>query len=328
MSTKSNPTTLSHVLDGERHEFHEDSTGTVSYYVQRPEPDAEEADQRPLLLIHSINAAASAHEVRPLYDAYAAHRPVYAIDLPGYGFSERSDREYVPRLMVDAIHALIDRIRAEHDKQPIDGLAVSLSSEFLARAARESPDTLRSLALVSSTGFSRGTPPHGRPESNRGRPWLYRALSAPGFGKALFKGLTTPASIRFFLKKTFGSKQIDEQLFEDSCRMARHPGAHHAPFHFLSGFLFSADIRRVFRELEHPTWLTHGVRGDFTDFSGAEALSDRPNWRVTVFQTGALPYFEVPRQFVRAYEDFLADVEAGRPVNPDASDAAAAPDGG
>lgn len=46
----------------------------------------------PLLLVHSVNPAASAAEVRPLFDHYRATRTVFALDLPGFRFSDRSDR--------------------------------------------------------------------------------------------------------------------------------------------------------------------------------------------------------------------------------------------
>ena len=41
-------------------------------------------DTRPLLLLHSINASASAYEVKPLFEHYRQQRPVYAPDLPGF----------------------------------------------------------------------------------------------------------------------------------------------------------------------------------------------------------------------------------------------------
>ena len=67
------------VLPGERFEF-----DGISCYTQ--------GSGAPLLLVHSINAAGSAAEVRPLYERYRARRTVFAIDLPGYGHSLRSDR--------------------------------------------------------------------------------------------------------------------------------------------------------------------------------------------------------------------------------------------
>lgn len=297
-------------LDGQRCEIHDPRAGLLSYYTNGPaisnrNPASPDIDQTPLLLLHSINAAASAHEVKPLYDHYSGRRPVYALDLPGYGFSDRSERPYVPDLMVDAVSAMVSQIRSEHGNVAIDALAVSLSCEFLARAATADPQGIRSLALVSSTGFRQTTATQGPPEANRGRPWLYRMLTFLFSGRPLFRLLTSRPSIGFFLRKTWGRKETDEDMLEYACLTARVPGAHRAPFHFLSGYLTSADIPSIFRAIRQPTWLAHGVRGDFTDFSRTDIVEHLPNWQISVFQTGALPYFEVPQAFTEAYDDFL-----------------------
>lgn len=308
---------LPHFLSGERYEIEVPGTGLVSYYVDGPDTDDRIpefwGDRIPLLLLHTINAAASAHEVKPLYDFYKKRRQVYAIDLPGYGHSDRSNRRYLPRLMVDAVHALIARIRSENDNLPVDALAVSLSCEFLARATSERPATVRSLALVSPTGFRRSSPAETGPESNRGNAVAYRLLTLPLIGRALFRLLTTPPSVRYFLQKTWGSKQIDEEMFRNSVRTARSPGARHAPFHFLSGYLFSDDILNVYASLDKPVWMSQGVLGEFSDYSRADQVAHKSNWRITEFQTGGLPYFEAPVGFFEAYDDFLtAVVESDR----------------
>ena len=90
----------------------------------------------------------------------------------------------------------------------------------------------------------------------------------------------------------------------------RQPGAEFAPLHFLSAGLFSADIHTVYGQLDQPVWVSHGVRGDFTDYRGKTLVEARPNWQFSVFSTGALPYFELPQRFCAAYADFLAT--AGR----------------
>ena len=79
---------------------------------------------RPLVLVHTINAAASAAEVRPLFESLSRHRTVYAIDLPGYGLSERADRLYTPRLMTDAIHDWVQHIQSVRGTQAIAGEAL------------------------------------------------------------------------------------------------------------------------------------------------------------------------------------------------------------
>jgi hypothetical protein len=69
--------------------------------------------------------------------------------------------------------------------------------------------------------------------------------------------------------------------------------------------LFSQDIHQVYENLSQPVWMSHGVRGDFTDFKGRQLVRDRGNWHTTVYQTGALPYFELPAAFVADFDAFL-----------------------
>src|SRR3954470_4730244 len=88
-------------IDAERRTFRSGEAGEISYYV------APAQTGRPLVLVHSINAAASAYEMRPLFEAYRGKRPVYALDLPGFGFSERADRHYSPPLFTAALTDLI-----------------------------------------------------------------------------------------------------------------------------------------------------------------------------------------------------------------------------
>ena len=285
-------------LPGERRALH-GPAGHVSYYVA-----GEDIDAIPLLLVHSINAAASAYEVKPLYDHYRATRPVYAIDLPGYGLSERSDRFYSPRLMTDAVLALVDEIGPRHGPGAIDAIAVSLGCEYLARAAAERPAAFRSVGLVSATALNRSRRFDGPDGSTRGKRWLL-AIFRSRLGEPLFRQLTRPGVIRFFLEKTWGSKAIDEGLLAYDVLTTRQPGASHAPFHFLSAYLFSADITRVYESITVPVWLAHGVRGDFTDYRDAARLAREDGWVVHPMQTGALPYFEDLAGFVAAYDAFV-----------------------
>jgi pimeloyl-ACP methyl ester carboxylesterase len=294
-------------VSGERVEF-TCSAGRLSYYSAAPHASQRGTahGNRPLLLIHSINAAGSAAEMRPLHEHYAGSRAVYSLDLPGFGFSDRSDRPYLPRVMTDAVHALVACIRAEHHGVPVDALALSLGCEFLARAAAESPADYASVALVSPTGFNGKKPRAGPPESLVGS---YRArglLAWRGWSDGLFALLTRPGVIRFFLEKTWGSKQIDEALFEYDVITTRQPGAKHAPLYFLSALLFSADIMRVYEALRPPVWLVHGVRGDFVDYRLKSRFAQAANWSVDVMATGAMPYFEAPEAFFQRYDAFLA----------------------
>jgi len=279
--------------------------GDLAYYRSGP----PSLDAPPLLVIHSINAAGSAYEVRPIFEAWRGKRTVYALDLPGFGFSERSARPYTPRLMTDAILAMVEEIWRLHGLEPIDVMALSLSAEFLARAASEHPALFRSLALVSPTGFDRRAPHYGPPGSNRAMPRLHRVFTFGLWRRQFFRLLTSRVSIRYFLEKTWGSKAIDEGLLDYDLRTTHQAGAEHAPYYFISGFLFSSDITRVYEQIAAPVWFVHGVRGDFTDYSHKRAFENRPNWTIEELPTGALPHFELLDVFMRGHEAFLMRCE-------------------
>lgn len=300
MTADSGTARLPPALSGARRAIDTPSVGRLSWYQSAPAPQADST--RPLLLLHSVNAVASAYEVKPLYEHYARERPVYAPDLPGFGFSERSDRAYGPRLMTDAIHALLAEIRREHGETPVDALAVSLSCEFLARAAVEVPARFHTLALVSPTGFNRSVLREGPEGSTLGRAGPLRFLTRYGLRRPLFDLLTRRRVIRYFLRGAWGAKQIDEGLLDYGQATARLAGAEYAPLCFVSGFLFSADSGTLYRALAQPVWVAHGVRGDFADYRGLRRLADRPNWTTEVLPTGALPHFQLPEEFTRRYD--------------------------
>ena len=291
-------------VSGQRHEI-ASSVGRLTYYSAGP---AAESKLPPMLLIHSINAAGSAYEIQPLYEHYRESRTVYALELPGFGHSERAKREYSVRLMTDAILIAVREIQDVHGRGTIDALAVSLSSEFLARAVIEMPLAFRSAALVSPTGFrSRDANTKWR-DGTRGMPWLHSLFEAPWWSEGFFRLLTSRAIIRYFLNKTWGSRDIDEGLLEYDYLTTHQPGAQHAPYYFVSGFLFSEGIARIYNSLTLPVWMSHGVRGDFVDYSNKTQVQGRANWTIQVFETGAMPHFEAKAEFIAAYDAFLANI--------------------
>jgi len=280
--------------------------GPLAVYIAQPTSLEASGFATPVLLIHSINASASAFEMVPLYDHYRKTRPTYALDLPGYGLSDRSDRAYTLRLMTDAVLAAVEHIRNQHGGAAIDVMALSLSCEFAARAACEAPDAVRRLALVSPTGFSGGKQFYGPPGSSRGFDWLLNILSNPRWSNGLFRSLTRPGVIRYFLQRSWGSKNIDEALWRYDLLTTRQPGARYAPLYFLSAHLFAADINTLYEKLACPVWVSMATRGDFTNYKGRSTVAQRANWRFFLMPGGALPYFEDLAAFTAQSDRFLA----------------------
>jgi len=262
------------------------------------------------VLVHSINAAGSAYEVKPLYDHYRRTRPVYALDLPGFGLSDRSRRPYTPRLMTDAILTLVADVRRQHGGARVDAMALSLATEFLARAAVEVPTAFHTLGLVSPTGFNRLPLRQGPAGSDLGLPRLHAVMARPSIGRWLFKNLTRRPVIAYFLRRTWGSRNIDIGLLDYDYLVTRPEGAEHAPLRFLTGFLFSGDSGTLYRSLTQPVWVVHGTRGDFVNYKGLREFSGNPQWTVEVLPTGALPHFEMLPEFLDRYEAWCLRVGA------------------
>ena len=187
-------------VSGQRHEI-ASAVGRLTYYSAAPLAGSK---LPPLLLIHSINAAGSAYEIQPLYEHYRQSRTVYALELPGFGHSERGKREYSVRMMTDAILIAVREIQDVHGRGPIDALAVSLSSEFLARAVTEMPMAFRSAALLSPTGFrSRDASTKWR-DGTRGMPWLHALLEFPPWSERLFPAADQPPGNSLFPEQNLG----------------------------------------------------------------------------------------------------------------------------
>jgi pimeloyl-ACP methyl ester carboxylesterase len=296
-------------LESEQRELN-GCAGRLNYYVAGP---VAKHGAVPLLLIHSVNAAASSYELRPLFEHYQESRRVYALDLPGFGFSDRSPRDYTPRLYTNAILDALDEIAREAGSMPVDVVALSLGGEFAARAASERAARFNTLALVTPTGFGAGQQFYGEPGSTRGFAATRRLFEFPLWGQALFDLLNSRVSQRYFLKQSFGSYEaIDRGLLEYDYLTAHQPGARHAPYAFVSGTLFSADISRVYEKLDLPVWLAYGTRGEFSDFSGTGNVAARGNWTIQSFETGSIPYFERPQEFIAAYQRFLDQAAEAR----------------
>ncbi len=289
------PLTLA--LDAERVEL-DGRAGRSSYYVAGSGP--------PVLMLHSINAAGSAFEMRPIFERLLGAYEVYAPDLPGFGFSDRSRRSYDLALYANALEDILDAIARRAGETPVIGIALSLAAEFLARAVNEHHDRFERLVLINPTGFSRGSGKYRGPAmSSREITGFYTVFSFPLWGRGLYDLLTSRRSIRYFLQRTWGSKDVDESMVEYDYLTSHQPGAENAPFAFLAGKLFSRDVRTLFEGLELPVWVPHGTRGDFKDFSDTSWAEAKPNWTFTAFETGALPHFEAPGAFFEGLDSFL-----------------------
>ena len=264
---------------------------------------------RPLVLIHSINAAGSAYEMRPIFEHYRGRRPVYALDLPGFGMSERADRVYSPDLYKEAV---LDLLRLKV-KEPADVVALSLGSEFIARAVLEQPELFHSLTMISPSGFSARSEKRAsqKVSEDGSSDTVYKLFSNRLYSQAFYDLLATRKSIVYFLKQSFVGP-VDEGLAEYAYLTTHQPGARYAPLYFVSGKLFTPDIRQsAYNKLTQPALVLYD-QDAFVSFDLLpQTLSERPNWQaVRISPTRGLPQFEMLAETAQALDTFWLAIEA------------------
>ena len=289
---------LANAFSADRYTFNLIGFGRVGYYADTTGADTS-GTGRPLLLLTSVNAAASAYEMRPLFEAYRGKRPVYVLEWPGFGSSDRPDIRYTPELMTGALLKMIDVIG-----QDVDVVALSLGSEFAARAALSEP-RLRSLALISPTGLSEARTPAEVADDPQKAERLYGILSFPPLTTVFFGLLTTPQVIDLFLRRSFQGP-VDPGLLAYSVQTARQPGGVYAPLFFVAGLLRSADTyTELYTRLSTPTLVLYD-RDGYVNFTRLpELLQAKPNvTAVKVAPTLGLPQFEQPAQVTAALDAF------------------------
>lgn len=288
-------------VDSEKHFFTGRASGRLHYYADK------RGSGRPIVLLHSINAAASAYEMRPLFNHFRASRPVYALDLPGFGFSERSDRTYSAELYATAIAEFLSGVV----KQPAHLVALSLSSEFGALAALEQPDLVHSLAMISPTGLN-----SDRRQDDLGNERRLVWFSFLLWSQGLFDLLTTRPVIRLFLNQNFASGRADPGLADYAYQTAHRPGARYAPLHFISGNLFNPHILpAVYDQLTLPIMVLYD-RDPYTNFEALpDLLMNHANWRAArIVPSKGLPHFEQTAATGRALHDFWHTTEPLPPI--------------
>jgi len=287
---------LPDAIGAERHRFPSSSGGWVSWYGE------DAGGGRPLVLVHGIGVTASAYEMRPLFERFRGERPVCAIDLPGFGFSERTDRVYFPELYAETLIEWIESY-LPGSAQPVDLIASSLSCEFAAIAAAARPELFHSLTFVSPTGFEAA--------ERRGPSEQALRLSSVSFwSQGYYDLLTTRASIRHALRKRF-VRGPDEGLVHYSFQTAHQPGARFAPLHYLSGHLFIERIREFYAALDRPVLAIANEDDNISHDLLPEFVAHRPNWRMEIVpEAKSLPHFENITDTLRTMGDFWRNLPA------------------
>jgi pimeloyl-ACP methyl ester carboxylesterase len=287
---------LGPAIDGERRRWCPEGHGVGDVCIYA----AERGRGRPLVLVHDLRATSSAYEMRPLFECFRWRRPTYALDLPGYGLSQRSSLPYAPALFAMVVAELLRKLR--RTDPAVDVAALGRGCEVVARVARDEPALVRSLVMLDPYGL---LPMRGA---------LLEAMAAhlgrllgDGAARTLFGLITRRALVRCSLAARFHGPP-DEGLVGYAHASARVPGAHRAPLTTIANGPRGPEAALLYRSLTVPVLVVHDVRGG--DAIELEAfLRGRANrFAVRVSPTRGMPHFERRGDTVAALERFWQSI--------------------
>ena len=258
----------------------------------------------PVLMLHGVYEGASSYEWRKNFDSLSEHFNVYALDLLGFGLSDKPRIDYTGQKYIEQISQFIREVI----KEPCAVVASSLSSAYAVQAASDLPDLVQSLILVCPTGLRRlSKEPGAKTEL------AYQLLHAPLVGTTVHNALTSVASLRFYLMNQtyFDPSYVDDEMIEHYFTVSHQYGSQNAPPAFISGLL-NHGVAETFPALTQKTIrIIWGREARMTPLSDAEAfLAANARAELSVFdKSGLLPQDEQAQGFNRLVVELLTEDE-------------------
>lgn len=256
----------------------------------------------PMLFVHGVGAGNSSFEWRRNFVPLAEHYRVYALDLPGFGRSQRRRVAYTGDMYVAAVQNFLRDVVGE----PAHLVASSLGAAYAIRVARAGPALVRSLAVVCPTGIERLSA--RRPLTGQ---LAFGVFSIPAIGLSLYNAITSYGFIESYMRANlyFEPAFVTPPLVEQYHRSAHAHNAQYAIRSFISGML-NCDVAADLRALQLPLLIAWGRHARETPVEDAEAfLRLQPRARLDIYeQSRLLPHDEESEEFNRRLLHYLSAV--------------------
>lgn len=244
----------------------------------------------PLLLLHGFDS--SVLEFRRLLPLLAAHHPVWAIDLLGFGFTERPSNLAISSAAIrQHLHSFWQTVLQE----PVVLVGASMGGAAAIDFAIAFPDAVQKLVLIDSAGYRSG----------------------PALGKALIQPLGYWATEKFLRKPSVRQKISEKAYFDPT--FASLDAQHCAALHLnspnwaqaLISFTRSGGYRSLrsrLSQLTMPTLLVWGEADQILGTKDAQPFQRKipQSQLVWIPNCGHVPHLEQPDQTSEAILQFIA----------------------
>ncbi|MEX1367880.1 MAG: alpha/beta fold hydrolase [Nannocystaceae bacterium] len=223
----------------------------------------------------------------------SGHR-VLALDLKGFGWSERSEGDYSPLAQARMVFALMDQRGIERASL----VGHSWGSSVVLAMALEQPARVDKIALYDAWVFEEQLPP------------TFVWARAAGLGEAIFSTFYRQRSEDKLASAFYEPQRLTQDYVDEVEAMLRRPGTIAAALAAVRGQRYAAYQER-YRRIEQPTLLLWGREDSITTVADGERLASMlPNARMRVYpRCGHFPMREAQASSTRDLVEFLRPSE-------------------
>lgn len=205
---------------------------------------------KPLLLIHDFSPGASSYQWRKNIDVLAEQFRVYAVDLLGFGLSDRPAIDYTAETYTDLIGDFVKEMIGK----PTVVVAHGMSAAYVVADAYRRPQLFERIILVS--------PPQSVLQDSQPGPvdsaWKF-FLRVPVLGQFIYNTLSTRPVLRSYYEDRgyYNPGLVTDELVEYIYTSAHQSNARYPVASFLSGSL-TIDVHEALARLQIPTLVLWG----------------------------------------------------------------------
>jgi pimeloyl-ACP methyl ester carboxylesterase len=280
--------------------------GEVRYF---PTPDGDiffkkRGSGPPLLLVHGIGAGCSSFEFRKIWKSLSESHTVYALDLLGFGKSDKPAISYTDETFINLLSDFCKHVIGVGDgRGEADVIASSLSAAYVIALSQRDPSLFHRLILVCPTGIEELMEP-----VNAGSATCKTALKTPIAGTSFYNMVTSRAAIRKYLTDQIYAdpSHVTPEVVDAYYTAAHQPGADNVLPFFISGYM-NINVSELFKGVVDLPLIVWGREAKQSPVDYAEPfLLANPNAKLEIIEeAGVLPHDEQPEAFLAAVHPFL-----------------------
>jgi pimeloyl-ACP methyl ester carboxylesterase len=229
----------------------------------------------PVLLVHGF---ASSHDVWDHVEpALRARRQTIAVDLPGFGYSERFEGDYSPAALAEDLLSVLDQAGVARADVVGHSWGCSIALAFVL----SHPDRVRRLVLVDGWIYDEQIPPVMR--------WAREGV----WGDAIFSLFYDQRPEDRIPMGFEDERAVSQNLVEGAAQVLHWPGTGRAALAAARGMHF-LQMERRYRTVAHPALLVWGAHDQVSPVRIGERLAtEMPNARLEVVpRVGHFPMWE------------------------------------